>query len=511
MTLGIDDETLDGIDMVWFSETHKNLRRESWFPKPARRVYIPKSNGKMRPLGISSPRDKIIQQAMKLTIEVVLEPKFLDCSHGFRPSRGCHTALREVRKWKGVSWFVEGDIKNFFNNIDHQTLEKLLKVHFKEARFINLFWKFVKAGYIDWDKDKVNWINSEVGVPQGGIISPILSNLILDELDRYITGIKAEYDKKKYIGLKPYMGNPEYNKYTMPRARVASWVASLRINRLKRKISKLKSEKQEYITEKRQLIESIRIRRRLSSLLPNPLFTRIEYVRYADYWLIGIWGDKNTAKELKEKIAEKLKELKLELSLEKTLITNARSKRANFLGTFIKRLASTSHTMFQKLSKGRKRIPTGNLWMSAPILEIVDKLDNKEFMINRKPRWTPRSIPKFLPLPVGDIAMRFNSIVTGITNYYSFADNRRRLNKIIWILKESMRKTICRKLKIGKRTFYRRFGEEVIVKNYDKLKDKVRITKFAQPDLTRNPMHFLCKTEVGGKPPIRGLTIQDIS
>jgi retron-type reverse transcriptase len=97
MSKGSDDETLDGINLEWFFETSRILRTEKYQPRPSRRVYIPKPNDKKRPLGIGSPRDRIIQQAMKMVMECKIEPTFLDYSHGFRPKRSCHSALREIR------------------------------------------------------------------------------------------------------------------------------------------------------------------------------------------------------------------------------------------------------------------------------------------------------------------------------------------------------------------------------------------------------------------------------
>lgn len=138
MTMGVDKETLDGMSNKWVIKTSADLLQEKYMPKPSRRVFIPKPNGKFRPLGISSPRDKVIQQSMRLVLEAVLDPKFLDSSHGFRPKKGCHTALRELRNWKGVSWFIEGDIKGFFDNIDHLILANLLKNHFGSSKNIGL-------------------------------------------------------------------------------------------------------------------------------------------------------------------------------------------------------------------------------------------------------------------------------------------------------------------------------------------------------------------------------------
>lgn len=223
----------------------------------------------MRPLGISNPRDKVIQQAMKLVLEAILEPKFLNSSHGFRPKRGCHTALREVREWKGVSWFVEGDIKAFFDNIDFNLLEGLLLKHFDEARFIHLYWKFAKAGYIEWDGSKEKYVSPDFGVPQGSIISPILSNLVLHELDKFMANMANNLDVHSR-GLKAYLKNPVYHKLSM------------RISRLKKEIVNLSPSDILVATKKRLFLEGVKLRRRTKSLMANPEVTRIKYVRYAD-------------------------------------------------------------------------------------------------------------------------------------------------------------------------------------------------------------------------------------
>ena len=206
MVRGVDKETPDGLPVKWFEDASRLLRYEAYKLRPARRVYIPKANGKSRPLGISSPRDKIVQQALRIVLEIVLEPKFMETSHGFRPKRGCHSALKSIRSWQGVSWFVEGDIKSFFDSINHFILAELLAKHFDEARLIHLYWKLVKAGYVEFEpKKKPKFYQTLMGVPQGGIISPLLSNLVLHELDKFIKKLQLENSKKKTKGWNPTM------------------------------------------------------------------------------------------------------------------------------------------------------------------------------------------------------------------------------------------------------------------------------------------------------------------
>jgi group II intron reverse transcriptase/maturase len=482
MVEGTDKKTLDGISESWFIETSRSLRNESYSPKPARRVYIPKPNGKLRPLGISSPRDKIVQQAMKLILESVLDNRFLDYSHGFRPNRGCHTALKEIRSWTGVAWVIEGDINCFFDSIDHHILKNLLKEHFSETRWINLYWKLVKAGYVEWDNSKKNYINALEGVPQGGIVSPILSNLILNELDKFLHSMIIDLEKKNK-GKDPYIPNPKYH------------ALSMKIYRLKKKIKNLIMNEKDPVNEKKTYLKLVKARRLLKSTTFNPEITRIKYVRYADDWLIGVWGNKKSAKDIKERISSFLSKLKLNLSLEKTLITNMRTERAKFLSIYIKRIASNTGPQKTYQYKGiTKRIPTGGLWMTAAVPELIKRLIDKGFLKITNDRWKPVSIQRFLPLKPRDMILRYRSILNGIINYHSFVDNKPRLAKIYWVLKESLRKTICRKLMISGSLFLRKFGKNISIIEKNKSDKETTFVNFACPSLNRRPMLFYGKS-----------------
>lgn len=191
MTKGSDGNTIDAMSLNRIEGIIARLKDESYQPKPSRRTYIPKKNGKKRPLGIPSFDDKLVQECVRLLLEAIYESSFAKTSHGFRPNHSCHTALSQVQvNFTGVKWFVEGDIKGFFDNIDHDVMIHILAERIKDERFLRLIRKFLKAGYLE------DWVyhNTYSGTPQGGIISPILANIYLDKLDCFVEKLKAEFD-----------------------------------------------------------------------------------------------------------------------------------------------------------------------------------------------------------------------------------------------------------------------------------------------------------------------------
>lgn len=198
MTPGTDGNTIDAMSLNRIDGIIARLKDESYQPQPSRRTYIPKKNGKMRPLGIPSFDDKLVQECVRLMLEAIYEGSFAKTSHGFRPKHSCHTALDQVQKsFIGVKWFVEGDIKGFFDNINHDVMVNILSERIKDERFQRLVRKFLKAGYLEeW-----RYHNTYSGTPQGGIISPILANIYLDKLDRFMERVKEDFDcgKKRQL------------------------------------------------------------------------------------------------------------------------------------------------------------------------------------------------------------------------------------------------------------------------------------------------------------------------
>ena len=311
-TKGSDGRSIDEMSLARIETLIASLKDESYQPHPSRRVHIPKKNGKTRPLGIPAFEDKLVQEVVRMILEAIYEGHFETTSHGFRPKRSCHTALLHIQKtFSGAKWFIEGDIKGFFDNIDHDVLVGILRERISDDRFIRLIRKFLKAGYVeDW-----TFHNTYSGMPQGGIVSPILANIYLDKLDKYV----KEYIRHFDMGTKRRPGK-ESNDLA---------------NERKRTVRKLKKVKDG--TEKAALVARLKAIEQERAAFPSGdemdgSYRRLKYIRYADDFILGVIGSKEDALRIKEDIKSFLSEsLALELSEEKTLITHT-GKSAKFLG-----------------------------------------------------------------------------------------------------------------------------------------------------------------------------------
>ena len=217
-TKGIDDDTADGFSAHYIKELIHDLENGIYRANPVRREYIPKKNGKMRPLGIPSFRDKLLQEAVRMILEAIYEPVFDDHSHGFRPNRSCHTALRQISSdFTGVVWFIEGDITGCFDNIDHEILIDILARKIKDSKFLNVIRQFLKAGYVE------NWKYNKTysGTPQGGIVSPILANIYLNELDQKFNEIKKRFDEPRKTR---HEKTPKYREIDNEMKKISYWI-----------------------------------------------------------------------------------------------------------------------------------------------------------------------------------------------------------------------------------------------------------------------------------------------
>jgi len=404
MTPGVTGETVDGMSLAKIETTIGALRHERYRWRPVRRIYIPKKNGKRRPLGLPAWSDKLVAEVVRLLLEAYYEPQFSGRSHGFRPGRGCHTALSEVVEvWKGTHWFIEGDISDCFGSLDHDLMVSIMAEKIHDGRFLRLIGTMLKAGYLeDW-----RWNATLSGCPQGGIASPVLSNIYLDRFDQYV--------EQRLL--------PEYNSGRRRRPNRAYQVVEYAIQRARRH-------------EDRPALRRLNLRRRqLPSQDPNdPSFRRLRYVRYCDDWLLGFAGPKREAEEIKSKITEFLHdELKLELSQSKTLITHATSQAAHFLGYEIRAQHSDS-----KISRNRRAV-NGAIGLFVPKTVIRQKC--ALYLSKGKPA------QRGALLRDNDftIVAKYGSEYAGFVQYYLLAQDVFRLSRLQWVMETSMLKTLAGK------------------------------------------------------------------
>ena len=481
-----EKETFDGINAEWFDKTSEELKTWNFEFKPARRVFIPKPNGKLRPLGISSPRDKIVQQALKMVLEVVLEPKFLDSSHGFRPKRGCHTALQTFRSWSGLPWAIEGDIQGFFDNIDHNILASKMNEHFAEVGLTKIYWSLVKAGYLEYDTAKKKFSHSDplgVGVPQGGIVSPLLSNLYLHDLDKFM-GDKQEAIDIANKSKKNTKSSPIY------------WRLVKRITKIRKEIVNAVFPQRELL--RKRLKQLISKRSRYKSLIPTLRLEKIRYVRYADDWVVGVWGTYEEAAKLRQEINEFLTSMKLTLSLEKTKITNLTQEDAVFLSTRNGRFnIGQEAKVISYNSKDQsilRRLSTGKLALRVPTDKIAKRLEAKKMIRFAKHGIRGRGLTQLIPLNLPELLVRYKAIYNGIENYYSFADNIKALRGIYWMLKISLLATIARKLNISTSKVLKKLGKDITVRKRmgpsTSEQKPGSVISFSAPKLIKNVMNF---------------------
>lgn len=426
-TKGSDGRSIDEMSLARIETLIASLKDESYQPHPSRRVHIPKKNGKTRPLGIPAFEDKLVQEVVRMILEAIYEGHFETTSHGFRPKRSCHTALLHIQKtFSGAKWFIEGDIKGFFDNIDHDVLVGILRERISDDRFIRLIRKFLKAGYVeDW-----TFHNTYSGMPQGGIVSPILANIYLDKLDKYV----KEYIRHFDMGTKRRPGK-ESNDLA---------------NERKRTVRKLKKVKDG--TEKAALVARLKAIEQERAAFPSGdemdgSYRRLKYIRYADDFILGVIGSKEDALRIKEDIKSFLSEsLALELSEEKTLITHM-GKSAKFLGYEI---TVTRNNHQRRDVQGRLRRTYGKrVRLNVSMATLRDKLLEYGAMEiklrNGKEIWKPKCRSGLIFNDDLEILDRYNRETVGFCNYYLIANNCVVLHNFRYIMEYSMYKTFAGK------------------------------------------------------------------
>ena len=440
ITKGVDRNTLDG-----FSEERVNhliglLARREYCPKPVRRTYIPKKNGKLRPLGIPTGDDKLVQEVVRILLEQIYEPIFSENSHGFRPGKSCHSALRQVKNvWNGTKWIIEFDIKGFFDNINHNKMIEFLEKKIDDKRIIHIIRQMLKAGYAqDW-KYNATWS----GTPQGGVISPILANIYLHELDTFMEDMICQFNKGERR-----KDNPDYKKLCRQMI-----IINRELRELRQKFKEgkpLNDARKEILCERREIQKKMRVIN--SRLHVDSEYRRLRYVRYADDFIIGVIGTRKEAESIMLQVKEYINNiLLLEVSEEKTCIADA-NDGVRFLGYDIKTYTSAKTT---KIAWGKgtcnRRTISEKMQLHIPsekMFQYASKNGYGDMAIFR-----PKSRPALLRRSDVEILMTYNAEMRGLANYYSLAQGyKTALQRVIGLAQWSFFATLSHKHKssIGK-------------------------------------------------------------
>ena len=417
MTPGATPETVDGMSLKKIQAIIETLRLERYRWTPVRRVAIPKGNGKTRPLGIPTWSDKLVQEVIRLLLEAYYEPQFSDRSHGFRPGRGCHTALSTIyHSWHGTTWFIEGDIAAYFDRIDHQILLARLAEQIHDQRFLRLITHLLKAGYLeDW-----TYHRTLSGTPQGSGLSPLLANLYLDRFDTFVEQTLLPLWNRGHRR----KSNRAYNRLTA------------RASELDRRGERTRAQ-------------ALRQRaHQLPSVDPDdPDYRRLRYIRYADDFLLGFAGPYAEAETIEQQVGAFLREeLALELSATKTLLTHARTGTARFLGYDL----SIGHDNQRRDRHGDRTI-NGIPTLRVPAAVIRAKC--RPYMRHGKPVHRPYLVHD----AVFSIITQYQAEYRGLVAYYRLAMNLHHLNFLKWVMETSLTKTLAAKLRLSVPKVYRRF------------------------------------------------------
>ncbi len=431
LTQGTEGETADGMSLAVVRDIIEKIRREQFKFRPSRVIGIPKKSGGIRKLGMPNFVDKLVQEVLRMILAAYYEPRFRDSSHGYRPGRGCHTALKQAQQsFRGAAWFIEGDIKGCFDNLNHEVLMGILSRDIKDGRLLNLIRQGLKAGKLEeWE-----YKDTHSGTPQGGILSPLLSNIYLHELDSYIEDMLIP----QYTSGKERGKNPEYKRYQylLNRARQAGDMGQIK-----------------YLEQERRQYPSLNMH--------DPNFRRLKYVRYADDFILSFIGTKKEAEAIRDNIAAFLHaQLKVELSSEKTLITNATADKAIFLGYAISLYKVDDKLTPHPYMLAKRRSINGHVRLGIPY-GLTSKYA-QDYIHHGK----TVSQPGLLMYSDAHIIDVFQARFRGIAEYYQYAVDRSRLGSLKNIMQQSLVKSLAHKFKISVSTVYQRYRGTQTVNDY---------------------------------------------
>ncbi len=437
MTPGVNSDTAESFNIKKLKNIKDLVITEKYTPLPVKQIYIPKPNGKKRPLGLPTFSDKIVQECVRLILDAIYEPTFYENSFGFRTNRGPHNALKYIEEnFRWCSYVIEGDIKEAYPSISHEKLISILKEKISDERFINLIRKFLKAGIL---QDR-NIQYSHFGTPQGSVVSPLLANIYFDKLD------------KEVIKLSKQIFVPKVNKRNTIHKNL-----SYKISRKFSELHDIQDKKSILYKDTLKEIKDLKQHQRsIPSLVKQGV--EIKYVRFADDWVIGINGPFRLTTKILTYIQKYLKEeLALTLSPEKTKITCLHRGTFSFLGydIFIPRN--------RPITKVKGIIRRGNslLRLEPSIDKIQKSLKNSGFITTLGKGYRPTSKKSITTLEDHVIVSYFRSVWLGLYNYYSGSTNRTLLLYIQFLLIRSCAMTLGHKHRKSSKYMFDKYGKNL--------------------------------------------------
>jgi len=446
LTPDITPETMDGMSLERLKRLKNQVCSENYRFQTVKLTYIPRPDGRKRPLGLPTANDKIVQEVMRMILEAIYKPIFSELSFGFRSGLGCHDALYHVeQRFRWVDYIVEGDIEQAYPTIDHHILINILEKRIDDPRFIRLTWKLLGCGVLD--EERIIW--SKKGVPQGSIVSPILANIYYHELDEYVKKLKSQYEtdgnNNKRLKSKAYKSF-EYKINKVFKEMNTYEVQSLERQKLAKQLKKLRAE--------RLKVEGLKVK-----------VTRIEYVRYADDWMIGVSGDRKLASDIKELISDFMKNsLEQKIHPIKTKVTNIRKGNAQFLGYDI--FLPRNRPISSYKGKGVKTIRRGQpqLRLEVPVRSLTKRYVERGYLKQLTGQVRPISKASYSVLEDHVIVSHYRSIWQGILNYYSGCTNRGRLQYIHYLLHISCAMTLGHRHRKPVSKIFAKYGKTLSVK-----------------------------------------------
>lgn len=504
-TQGTDSETADAFGRIRLNRISEEIANGTFEWRAIKRKLIPKKGKKKsRPLGIVNFDDRVVQELIRIVLNIIYEPVFQEkeYNHGFRPKRGTRSAITKIeRESQGMTTAIEGDIKGGYNNVNHKILMNFLKKKIYDRKFLKLVKKGLEQEIIQKNQKRVGMS----GIPQGGIVSPILFNIYMHEFDQMVEEKVGELLKKIN---KEEKRVPAEKASTKKYKKLKSRIDSNRA-RIKRLIKKHQGLEEGNIDKCRELVLEKRQAKKKRLQVPfidrKKILLTFSYTRYADDWIILTNASEKHCEKIKKLLTDILKtEFKLELSNEKTKITNLKKEHASFLGFTLKKTPSKVQTRIKKDGTKFKARTTLGLKIGIDHERVMKRLEEIQVIKDRnEKKLKPRHVGIYCSLKDWEIVTKFNQILRGLFNYYYYSlTGKSDLHKYYYLYRYSCLKTLAHRLRISIAKITKKYGNELIIKYFSYSKDqngkkikKERSAKFPTYKKLMNEIGFRVERE----------------